>query len=263
MSKNILIIVGADKGGVGKTTVSRTLIDYFTACRLPIRAFDTESPKGNLRRFHPAETEVVDITSVFDQMRILDTIRSASKSTLIDVRAGYLSLTLQFLQNIGFLEALKRAEVRLVLLHVLSSSISSLGEIELIRSYVPEARYYLVKNFINEATFFKWSPGVYESFLQKDQHGIEISIPKLNELAYERVESAAVSFLSFIANKGANQEAASNSFVLRGYVRHWLGSVWSEYDRIRLCDIVESKSEPEAVVKQTSLQGERLIYSPM
>lgn len=121
MSKNILIIVGADKGGVGKTTVSRTLIDYFAACRLPIRAFDTESPKGNLQRFHPNETEVVDITSVFDQMRILDTIRSANKSTLIDVRAGYLSLTLQFLQNIGFLEALKRAEVRLVLLHVLSS----------------------------------------------------------------------------------------------------------------------------------------------
>ncbi|GIK80409.1 MAG: hypothetical protein KJZ73_06690 [Pseudorhodoplanes sp.] len=263
MSKNILIIVGADKGGVGKTTVSRTLIDYFAACRLPIRAFDTESPKGNLQRFHPNETEVVDITSVFDQMRILDTIRSANKSTLIDVRAGYLSLTLQFLQNIGFLEALKRAEVRLVLLHVLSSSISSLGEIEVIRSYVPEARYYLVKNFINEATFFKWDPSVYESFFQKDQHGVEISIPKLNEVAYERVESAAVSFLSFIANKNANQEAASNSFVLRGYVRHWLGSVWSEFDRIKLCDIVEAKAEPEKVASQMPFHADRLIYSPM
>jgi hypothetical protein len=26
--------------------------------------------------------------------------------------------------------------------------------------------------------------------------------------------------------------------VLRGYVRHWLGNVWGEYDRIKLNDIV-------------------------
>jgi hypothetical protein len=26
--------------------------------------------------------------------------------------------------------------------------------------------------------------------------------------------------------------------VLRGYVRHWLGNVWGEFDRIKLTDIV-------------------------
>jgi hypothetical protein len=26
--------------------------------------------------------------------------------------------------------------------------------------------------------------------------------------------------------------------VLRGYVRHWLGNVWAEYDRIKLNEIV-------------------------
>jgi hypothetical protein len=26
--------------------------------------------------------------------------------------------------------------------------------------------------------------------------------------------------------------------VLRGYVRHWLANVWSEFDRIKLTDIV-------------------------
>ena len=29
MTKPVVILVGADKGGVGKTTVSRTLLDYF------------------------------------------------------------------------------------------------------------------------------------------------------------------------------------------------------------------------------------------
>ena len=44
MAKPVVIVVGADKGGVGKTTVSRTLLDYFSANNVPTRAFDTESP---------------------------------------------------------------------------------------------------------------------------------------------------------------------------------------------------------------------------
>jgi hypothetical protein len=42
-------------------------------------------------------------------------------------------------------------------------------------------------------------------------------------------------------NKGANGSAASHSFVLRGYVRHWLGNVWQEYDRVSLPEIVEMR----------------------
>ena len=57
MAKPAVILVGADKGGVGKTTVSRTLVDYFTAHNVPIRAFDTEAPRGTLKRFHPDLTE--------------------------------------------------------------------------------------------------------------------------------------------------------------------------------------------------------------
>ena len=37
MAKPVVIVVGADKGGVGKTTVSRTLLDYFSANNVPTR----------------------------------------------------------------------------------------------------------------------------------------------------------------------------------------------------------------------------------
>src|ERR1700704_4106636 len=91
MAKPAVIVVGADKGGVGKTTVSRTLLDYFSANNVPTRAFDTESPRGTLKRFHPDVTEIVDMTSTSDQMKIFDTLNSAGPSvTVIDVRAGLL-----------------------------------------------------------------------------------------------------------------------------------------------------------------------------
>ena len=93
MTKPALVVVGADKGGVGKTTVARTLLaDYFTAHHVPTRAFDSESPRGTLKRFHPDISDIVDVTSVTDQMRIFDTLSDASV-TVLDVRAGLLSLT--------------------------------------------------------------------------------------------------------------------------------------------------------------------------
>ena len=58
--KPTLILVGADKGGVGKTTTARTLLDYFARKNVLTRAFDTENPRGSLHRFYPSITEIID-----------------------------------------------------------------------------------------------------------------------------------------------------------------------------------------------------------
>ena len=63
-------------------------------------------------------------------------------------------------------------------------------------------------------------------------------------MAYEQVELASVPFLTFVANKNIKGDAANYSFVLRGYVRHWLGNVWGEYDRIKLNDFVATAAAP-------------------
>src|SRR5277367_5787727 len=239
MAKPTVIVVGADKGGVGKTTVSRTLLDYFTAHHVPTRAFDTESPKGTLKRFHPDISDIVDVTSVSDQMRIFDTLSSTDASvTVIDVRAGLLSPTLRSLRDIGFLDAVKKGQLTFVVFHILGSSIASLNEIEDTSPFMADGKYFLVKNFINNTSFFEWDQATHSSYFRKFKDAIEITIPKLNEMGYEQVELASVPFLTFVANKNQKAEAANYSFVLRGYVRHWLGNVWAEYDRIKLNEIV-------------------------
>ncbi|MGH6675546.1 MAG: hypothetical protein ACRECE_04870, partial [Xanthobacteraceae bacterium] len=97
--KPTLIMVGADKGGVGKTTVSRALLDYFASKNVLARAFDTEHPRGTLKRFHPQTAEVVDITQTPDQMRILDTLNTSQvKVTVLDTRAGALTTSLEALR---------------------------------------------------------------------------------------------------------------------------------------------------------------------
>ncbi|HEY5378148.1 MAG TPA: hypothetical protein VIJ78_01250 [Pseudolabrys sp.] len=244
MAKPAVLLVGADKGGVGKTTVSRTLLDYFSAHHTPTRAFDTEAPRGTLKRFHPDMTEIVDVTQIADQMKIFDTLGSAeAKVTVIDIRAGLLSPTLQALDDIGFIDSAKKGQITFAVFHILGPSIASLEEIAQTAKFVGDASYFLVKNHINETSFFDWDPATYNSYFNQIKGAQEITIPKLNEMATEQVEVASVPYVQFVANKNAKGEAANFSFVLRGYVRHWLGQIWGEYDRVKLNELVSTASE--------------------
>jgi len=174
-----LILVGADKGGVGKTTVSRLLLDYLASRSTPTRAFDSEFPRGTLKRFHPDQTEVVDLTQTSDQMRIIDTLQEAGpKATIVDVRAGRMSPTLLTLRDIGFLEAARDRQYTLCIFHVLGTSISSLEEIATTAPFVGDASYFLVKNHINDTSFFECDPDTYRPFFQPSKRARETSIPE-------------------------------------------------------------------------------------
>ena len=248
MVKPAVVLIGADKGGVGKTTVARTLLDYFGANQVRVRAFDTEVPRGTLKRFYPEVTEVVDINHVPDQMKIFDTLNIAGASvTLIDVRAGLMLPTLRALRDIGFIDAAKKGELALAVFHILGPSIASLDEIGETAGYLGDAKYIMVKNFINNTHFFEWDEATHRAYFRRIKDAVEITIPKLSEMAMEQVELASVPFASFSANKKQKGEPAAYSFVLRGYVRHWLSNVSAEYDRIGVLDIVRPKEPAPAV----------------
>jgi hypothetical protein len=241
--KPAVILVGADKGGVGKTTVARALADYLTSKNILTRAFDTESPRGTLKRFHGGMTEVVDIDSTADQMKILDTLNTAQvKVSIIDTRAGALARTLKALHDVGFFEAVRDGQFTFILLHVLGPSIASLDEIAETAPFVSNAHYFLVKNHVNDSTFFEWDPKTYQNYFSQTRSAGELTIPKLSEMAYEQVEIAGTPFSQFVANKSDDGRQAAHSFVLRGYVRTWQGKIAEEFDKIGLLDLIAGAS---------------------
>jgi hypothetical protein len=235
--KPVVLLVGADKGGVGKTTVARTLLDYLDARNTPARAFDSEFPRGALKRFHPKTTEIIDLEAAADQIKVIDTLSTSDvKVSIIDVRAGLLSDTLKTFTEVGFFDLVNAGEFNFVLFHVIGPSIASLEEVAEIRPHTDGRDYLLVKNFINETSFFEWNPELHKSYLNLANDTAEVTIPKLNEMAFEQAELAGVPFSVFVANKAADGQAVNNSLVLRGYVRSWMNQVTSEYDRIGLID---------------------------
>jgi hypothetical protein len=242
--KPAVIIVGADKGGVGKTTITRTVLDYLASKNTLVRAFDTEFPRGTLKRFHPDVTTVVDITHAADQMKILDTLGTSEvKISIIDIRAGLLSPTLRAFTDVGFFDAVRAGEYNFLLFHVLGPSIASLDEITEIIPYAGGKNYFALKNFVNETSFFEWDTAVYESYFRKARGAVEVNIPKLNEMAFEQVELSGVPFLTFVKNKNHQGHNANYSLVLRGYVRTWLNQIFGEYDRVGLLDRLTDRAQ--------------------
>src|SRR6267154_2485521 len=226
MAKPAVILIGADKGGVGKTTVSRTLLDYFNTNHVRARAFDTEVPRGTLKRFYPDLTDVVDVTYVPDQMKIFDTI-----------------------------DAAKKDQLTFAVFHILGPSIASLDEIAETAAYLGDVRYFMVKNFINDTHFFQWDEATYASYFKSIKGAVEITVPKLGEMAMEQVDHASSPFLNFVANKKPNGEPASYSFVLRGYVRHWLNNVYAEYERVGILDIARGGKESSGETSSREVPG--------
>jgi len=233
--KHTLILVGADKGGVGKTTTSRALLDFLARKNIVARAFDTENPRGTLNRFYPQTTQIIDLSNVADQMQLLDSIETAPvKVTIVDLKAGNLSNALQIFDHIGVLDAAAAGDFNLGLVHVVGPSIASLDEMNEVKNFTKNMSYVVAKNFINETNFFEWDDNTYQRYFATLQDAKEIEIPKLNEMAYEQVDLAGVTFSNFTANRDAAGNAGDFSFVLRGYVRKWQRDLDVEFENLQL-----------------------------
>jgi hypothetical protein len=208
-----VVIIGADKGGVGKTTISRTFMDYFQSHGISVRARDTEHPQGVLQRFHPDKAKIVNLEESDDQVEVFDNLREA-QVTLIDIRAGLLSKTLATLSEIGFLSGVKDGRFKISVVHVIGSNKASFDEIEATANAVEGASHHVLLNHMNKSKFMGLPASV----------GDPIIVPMLNELAADTVDRLGIGFDAYCADQ-------TQSGVLRGYIRAWQARVFAEYDR--------------------------------
>lgn len=232
----LIIVVGADKGGVGKTQICRALLDYLKRpllknCPGP-RVLDAQYPRGDLKQFC-AEAEVINVTDVAGQMKIFDTLEGV---TVVDIAAGLLGTMLRACDDARLFEDVKNGTLRMVLLHVLGPSISSLDEIgDAIRMLGTSATHFIVKNHINETTFFEWDHDSQYAASLRELANITISVPHLTTVANEAVQQSKSSFLDFVASQASR--------TLRGHVAKWLETSWAEFDRVELGRMVRDTFE--------------------
>ncbi|MBR0871218.1 hypothetical protein JQ633_12675 [Bradyrhizobium tropiciagri] len=226
--KPLVIMVGADKGGVGKTTVSRALDDYMRYRQVGCKIFDGEWPNGDLRQF-AASSEVVDMQSVDDQMRVFDRLTGV---TLVDIKAGLFTDVLGSLNRTGLLDDVRAGRFNLALLHVLGPSVASLSEMAQISEKLGAgATHLLVKNYVNEAGFKEWDADPRFSGFLSSRAGHVVTVPHLEARACTEVQRQGLAFGSFIEK--------SDSRILVGYVRAWLRETFAAFTAAGIEQLIE------------------------
>lgn len=224
-----LVIVGADKGGVGKTTTTRVLLDYLKAKGAKPTVYDSE---GALRRFYNY-AEPIDVEAVSGQMKIFDNVQAAGL-TVVDMKAGSLSPMLRQMRNAGMLEKSDAGKERLVVMHVLGSSKESMDEIVDTNALLAEGgEHVLIENYSNkDASFFKWDEATRKSFFQMIQPSAHFVIPHLDTFASEDVNRKGMPFAAYIANNAQGDNKHSD--YLARVVRFWRNGVFDNFDNLKL-----------------------------
>lgn len=221
-----LILVGADKGGVGKTTTTRVLLDYCKDRDLRPSVFDSE---GALHSFYPY-AKIVDIDAVSGQMQIFDGV-ATTDLTIVDMKAGVLSATLRAMRNAGLLTKIDQGNVRLMILHVLGSDTQSMGEIAATNALLEKgAEHILVENHASDGHFFKWDVQTRKLLVESIKPEGHIEIPHLDAMASEDVDLRKMSFAGYIKNAGEKK----HSDYLTRVVRHWRDQVYKSFDSLGL-----------------------------
>lgn len=233
--KPTLAIVGAQKGGVGKTTVARLLMHWLDAKRRGHVAFDTEVPFGSLIRFYPHKTELLDISDVAAQMRIFDAVHKDGGGSVfvVDQRAGYLYKMFNMLSDLGLLGAAQEGAFNIIFLHVMGGSLESIREISETLDRFRGARHVVVTNPANGADLTNWEASEVRANFEREG-GLEINIPALSKLAYNEIDRCGSTFRQFINNMNRDASEADFSYVLRGYARDWVSKSMAQIDRVRL-----------------------------
>jgi hypothetical protein len=194
----LVIIVGSDKGGVGKTMIARALLDFLKDKGVRPSVFDTEPDPGVLRRFYKY-AKPVDVGAVRGQMEVFDEVASAGY-TFVDIKAGGLSKVLTAMRDAGLLKDVHAGKMRMIVVHVLGSTEASLREIEAAGAVLATGgEHVLVKNHATDGQFFEWDKEIYNSFFKPGR--LLIDIPHLDGMACDAVDQRATSFNDYIADE--------------------------------------------------------------
>lgn len=245
MTIPVIFVVGADRGGVGKTTLCRVLLDWLDE-HLPsgskLRAFDTQLPVGNLKRFR-SNVEVVNINDVEDQMKVFDNVEDTTATT-VDVCAGNLFSILETLDRAGLLKDVASGAVRMVVMHVVGPSIASMEEIGAVMARIGggAVRPVLIMNHYTKTKFKVAEDPRYAEALRLAAPGT-INVPQLASEAMEEIEMQGVGFAQFIKGLDIVGRPLSkrNSRMLVGYTAQWLQSVWNEFDRVNIAAVFNAQ----------------------
>jgi hypothetical protein len=220
-------LVGGEKGGVGKSMVSRLLAQYFIDQQWPFVGFDTDRSHGALMRFYAdyASPVLADRYEALDRI-IESAAEQPGRRVLVDLAAQTHEPLVRWMEESGVLDMANLSGFALQYWHVMDSGRDSVDLLtRLLDRFGQRLHYVLVLNQLRGDDF-----GILERSGQlaraRALGASVITLKRLHDAAVQKIDAANTSF--WAATNSTSAGGAGLGLMDRQRVKMWLNHAFAE-----------------------------------
>jgi hypothetical protein len=224
-------LIGGEKGGVGKSLVSRLLAQYFIDKELPFKGYDSDKSHGALLRFYSDFSAPVQV----DSYEALDAVVEAAAESpesrvLMDLAAQTQSFLSRWMEDSNVFEAAGDIGLSLIYWHVMDSGRDS---VDLLRRLLDQfgARMKLVV-VLNEVRGDQFEILKASGQLERAtaMGAAVVYVRKLPDSTMQKIDAHSSSF--WAATQQTDKSLTGLGLLERQRVRTWLTKAYEQFEQV-------------------------------
>ncbi len=223
-------LIGGEKGGVGKSLVSRLLAQYFIDHDISFLGFDTDRSHGSLMRFYAGYASPV----LVDRYEALDTIIESSidqpgRRVLVDLAAQTHDPLAKWMDESGVLDLADVSGLAIHYWHVMDSGRDSVDLLKkLLDRFGHRLQYVLVRNQLRGDDFSQLEQSGEMARAQALGAKV-VNLKRLHDAVVQKIDAANSSFWA-AKNSASNGGTAKLGLMERQRLKLWMNHAYSEIE---------------------------------
>ncbi len=223
--------VGGEKGGVGKSVLSRLLSQYFLDRSLPYLGLDADQSHATLSRFYPQYTRAINLNSFESTDQIMEAALESDQQVLIDLPAQSERFLDRWIEDNDVVEMCNDMHIPLVYWYIVDDGLDSVALLEtFLAKYGSLLNIAVVKNE-GRGSNFAAVHAVLENApshtVEKTQHA---ALPALHKETMRKIDELSFSFWGAENIKDKNLEHLG--LMERQRTRVWMKKANSLFDGV-------------------------------
>lgn len=220
--------IGGEKGGVGKSVISRLLAQYFIDNQISFTGYDTDRSHQTFLRFYGdyASSTIIDSFEHLDELIENYNVEISSR-IIVDLAAQTNLPLLKWIEESNAIEFCNELGIKTKFWHVMDDSKDSVLLLEnLFQTFQDRVDYTIVQNYGRGTQFriFESSP-IKELAIQYKANFFNLK--RLQESTMQKIDETNSSFWA-----GANNKIESIGLLERHRLKSWLNSIYQEFKKI-------------------------------
>jgi len=220
--------VGGEKGGIGKSVVSRLISQYCLDNNHHYAGMDADQSHSTLARFYPEFTKTVNLDEYESADTIVETALESDVNVIVDLPAQSERFLNRWMDDNDVEELLKESEINCVYWYVVDDGMDSATLVStFLKRYTGRLPCVLIKNFGRGKDFSALDDALEQALKTAGvKPNTIIDLPDLHANTMRKVDKQHLNFWAAINQKGQGEDALS--LMERRRVKVWLRKAFEQ-----------------------------------